>query len=102
MLASPLSCVGLSSVLAVLATLTTGLLGPVAALSVTALGAQNRAGASNPATHIHTRGQSVRNPCSRRDPVSVQLVGSAEQWRGVAAGVGGERVGEVDEEGASL
>lgn len=43
-------------------------LGTVAALGAPAFGAQNRAGASTPATHIHTQGQSVRNPRSRRDP----------------------------------
>jgi hypothetical protein len=43
-------------------------LGTVTALGAPDFGAQNRAGAPNLTTHIHTQGQSVRNPCSRRDP----------------------------------
>ena len=53
---------------ALAATLTTGLLGSTAALSTWALGAQNRAGAFNPPGVTFAGGLSVENPCSRRDP----------------------------------
>lgn len=76
---------------ALAAILVSAALGTVSALGAPAFGAQNRAGDSNPATHIHTQGQSVRNPCSRRDP-------NAQNGR-IAAGyfVGDEDAAALDE-----
>jgi hypothetical protein len=53
---------------AVAAILLPAALGPVSALGAPALGAQDRAGAFNPASRILVGGRSVEGPCSRRDP----------------------------------